>query len=225
MNELKQIVGVRSDLTTARVLIALNQAQDKISQAQDFKEMQTYVTSATNYTGVPINDKFLPFSSSWKNVHSIVLQDGTDSRKLREIPWRKFDRIYPAPESVAPYIPLEYSNWNQQLIFMPVPNAVYPLQVRVTQYPTVFVQTPAGLNTTSQFNGKDDVIIAFAAAYLWRGFGRYDKAMEFENTGGAQLKLAMKADSNRPDLDTADIGRDSGLSGSYWANPFITSVN
>lgn len=223
--EIGTLVGVRTDLTPARIIKALNQAQDKISQYQDFKELQEYVTTYTNYTGVPASDKFLPYSSGWKNVHSIVLQDGTDSRKLKQIPWRKFDRMYPSPESVAPYIPLEYADWNQQLIFMPVPNAVYPLQVRVTFLPAPFVSTTAGLNATSLFNGKDDILIAFACAYLWRGYGRYDKANEWDTTGAAELKLAAKADGNRPDLDTADIARDSGLAGSYWANPFITSVN
>ncbi len=223
-SELGAIVGVRTDLTSARIIIALNQALDKISQFHDFKEMQTYVQTATNFTGVAIADKFLPYSSNWKSVHSIVLQFGTDSRKLKQIPWRKFDRMYPSPESVAAYIPIEYADWNQQLIFMPAPNAVYPLQVRVTLLPTVYTNSTA-LTATSQFNGKDEIILNFAAAYLWRSFGRYDKATSYENEALRMLKLAAIADADRPDLDSAGDDDDSEYQGAYWQNPFISAVS
>jgi hypothetical protein len=199
-------------------------AQDKVSEAQDFKELQTYVNSATNFTGVPAADKYLPYSSSWKTVHSIVLQDGIDSRKLRNMPWRKFDRMYPAPEAVAAYIPLVYADWNQQLVFMPVPDAVYPLVVRVTTYPTPFTLTTP-LTNTSDYTGKDECLVAFASGYLWRSFGRYDKAQEWDSVGQNLLQIAMRADADRPDLDTSGTADDNGpLSGAYWANPWITSV-
>ncbi len=223
--EITANVGNRTDLTLARILKALNFAQDKVSQAQDFKELQTYVTSATNFTGVPINDKYLPYAGNWKTVHSIVLQFGIDSRKLRQMPWRKFDRMYPAPEAVAAYIPLVYSDWNQQLVFMPVPDAVYPLVARVTTYPTAFTTTTP-LTTTSSFLGKDELLMAYSCEYLWRSFGRYDKADEFRTQGDALLQVAMRADADRPDLDTAGSGDDVGpLSGAYWANPWIVSMD
>jgi hypothetical protein len=223
-SELAQLVANRADLTTPRIIIALNHAQDKISQSQDFKELQNVpVATQTNFTGVPINDKLLPYSSGWKAIHSIVLQYGTDSRKLKQIPWRKFDRMYPSPESVAAYIPLEYTDWNQNLVFMPVPNAVYPLQCRVTLLPAAFTSTTPA-NTTSLYNGKDEIILGFAASYLWRGYGRYDKANTFETNAAALLDLAKKADSDRPDLDTAGEGDDSEYQGAYWANPFISSL-
>jgi hypothetical protein len=106
---------------------------------------------------------------------------------------------------------------------MPVPNAVYPLQVRVTQLPVAYtISTPS--STTSQFNGKDEIILAFAAAYLWNSFGRYDKAAQFHSTGSALLDLAKKADADRPDLDTAGDADDTEYQGQYWANPFISAV-
>jgi hypothetical protein len=222
-SELTAIVGNRTDLTLPRLITALNKAQDRIAQEHDFRVMQQYIETQTNYTGVPAADKFLPYSSSWKSIHSIVLQFGTDSRKLKQIPWRKFDRLYPSPESVAAYIPLMYSDWNQKLIFMPVPNAVYPLQVRVTLLPNAYSgATP--LSTTSQFNGCDEVLLDFAAGYLWRGFGRYDKAQAFDASGLQKLQKAIKADNDRPDLDTAGSAGDDQYMGQYWANPFISGV-
>ncbi len=223
-SEITAAVGARTDLTLARIIKGINFAQDEIAKAQDFQELETLVSTATNSTGVPINDKFLSFSSSWKTIHSIVLQNGTESRKLKQMPWRKFDRMYPSPESVSPYIPLVYTQWAQQLLFMPVPNAVYPLQCRVTLFPTAFT-TASPSSQTSQYVGKDDIIVAFAAAYLWRSYGRYDKAQDWMDTGNSLLETAMRSDANRPDMDTATSADDSGpLSGAYWANPWIMSV-
>ena len=225
LSEIGAIVGNRTDLTAGRIINALNFAQDKISQAQDFKELETLQTTATNYTGNPASDKYLPVPGNWKTVHSIVCQYGIDSRKLKNIPWRKFDRMYPMPEAVAAYIPIIYTHWNQKLVFMPVPNAVYVLNARVTTYPVKFTSSSA-LTQTSQFYGKDDILTAFAAGYLWNSFGRYDKATEFYNQAQALLEVAMRADSNRPDLDTAGSADDTyGVSGAYWANPWITSVS
>jgi hypothetical protein len=141
------------------------------------------------------------------------------------MPWRKFDKLFPAPEAVAPYIPLSYSVWQRQLLFMPVPNAVYPLQCRVTQYPTPFSLSNPSAN--SSFLGKDEIIIAYATAYLWNTFGRYDKAMFFQNAGDAMLEKAKIADDTRPDMDTASNGGGGSLNtnGAYWADPFVQSVN
>jgi hypothetical protein len=224
ISEITANVGNRTDLTSARIIKALNFGQDEIAKSQDFQELETYQSAVTSFTGVPIVDKFLTFSSGWKTIHSIVLQDQTESRKLKQMPWRKFDRMYPSPESVSPYIPLVYSQWAQQLIFMPVPNAAYPLQCRVTLFPTAFTSNSA-LTQTSQYIGKDDILIAFACAYLWRGYGRYDKANEFMSNANALLEAAMRSDANRPDMDTASTADDAGpLSGAYWANPWISSV-
>jgi hypothetical protein len=111
------------------------------------------------------------------------------------------------------------------MIFMPVPNAVYPLQCRVSLFPTPY--TTSTLPTyVSQYVGKDDIIIAFASSYLWRSFGRFDKAKTFQQTAVELLETAMRSDKNRPDLDTAGTADDAGpLSGAYWANPWIMDVD
>lgn len=223
--EIVGCVGNRTDLTLSNIIKGINFAQDEIAKAADFQELETYQQLVTSFTGVPIVDKFLPFSSSWKTIHSIVLQNETESRKLRQMPWRKFDRMYPCPEIVAAYIPLVYSQWAQQFIFMPVPNAAYPLQCRVTMQPTAFTAGSA-LTQTSQYVAQDQTIINFAAAYLWRKFGRYDKADEYYNNGMAMLQASLVSDGNRPDMDTSGSADDAGsLSGAYWANPWVLSVN
>jgi hypothetical protein len=223
--EIVSAVGNRTDITLAQCIKGINFAQDEIAKAADFQELETYQQLVTSFTGVPIVDKFLPFSSSWKTIHSIVLQNDTESRKLRQMPWRKFDRLYPCPEIVAAYIPLVYSQWAQQLIFMPVPNAAYPLQCRVTMQPTPF--TINSLTTqTSQYVAQDQTIISFAAAYLWRAKGRYDKADEYTAIGNQMLEASLVSDGNRPDMDTSgDADSGEALSGAYWANPWVTSVD
>lgn len=219
----------RTDLQNARCVTALNFAQAEISRLHDFKELKQFYSVQTQFTDNPFNDKFIPVAPMTKHVHTAVLLDNTLSRKLVEKPWRMFDALWPSPESLARSRPYVYSRWNQQVILYPVPDAVYPVFMRITTYPRPFdLSIPTAV---SDYEWKDDLLIKLACAYLWRSYGRPDKGLEFEQEVfgpdpgriGGMFAAAVKQDTDMPDMEiNSDLG-DLNVMGKYWADPFIRS--
>jgi hypothetical protein len=209
----------RTDLANDRVVRAINFAQTRISRGHDFKEMKGFYNVSTQFTSNPFNDKFVPLAAFIKHVHTVVLKDGTNSRKLVEKPWRQFDRTWPMPEALGRSRSQVYSRWGQNLVLYPVPDGVYALFMRVTQFPRPFNLITAP-NAVSDFESKDDLIIAEACAYLWKSFGRPDKANDFLQESVMHFQAAVKQDSDIPDME---IGLDISTEnlGQYWADPFV----
>jgi hypothetical protein len=212
----------RTDLTQARCVTALNFAQTQISRQHDFKELKAFYNVNTFFTSSAFNDKFLPLAPYTKHVHTAVLLDNTSSRKLVEKPWRNFDRMFPMPEALARSRPAIYSRWNDTLILYPVPQQVYPVFMRITTYPRPF-NLALGPSAVSDYDGKDDILIDLAAAYLWGSIGRTDKASDFIQKGELHFNDAVKQDNDMPDLDiNIDIQTDN--LGNYWADPFARTM-
>jgi len=216
----------RTDLSNDRCVTALNFAQTTISRAHDFKELFSFFTGSTQFTGNSFNDKFVLLAPLIKHIHTAVLIDGTNSRKLVEKPWRQFDKTWPMPEALGRSRPQVYSRWGPSIIVYPVPDAVYPVFCRISTYPRPFNLT-AGPLAVSDYEWKDDIILKLACAYLWKAFGRPDKADDLFNEVGLNHKPisgllgdAIRQDQERPDLEI-NIDVDTANLGEYWANPFI----
>lgn len=218
----------RTDLGSDRVTAALNFAQSEISRLHDFMELKVFTTVSTTFTSDAKADKSITLPALVKHVHTAVLKFGTLSRKLRNKPWRLFDRMFPAPEALARSIPFYYTRWNRTIHLQPVPDMVYPVEMRTTNYPT-----PFGTDVTqvTDYDSKDDLLIKLAAAYLWRSFGRPDKGLEYEievfgpDPGrlGGMFAAAVKQDTDMPDLEVNPSLEDANVLGKYWADPFIKS--
>lgn len=218
----------RVDLPDARCVAALNFAQAEISRLHDFKELKNFYGVSTFFSTDPFNDMFIPLAPMTKHIHTMILRDGVLSRKLRERPWRMFDKAIPAPDALARSRSLYYSRWNQQCILYPVPDAVYPILMRITTYPRPFDLSQP--QAKSDYEWKDDMLIKLAAAYLWKAFGRPDKAndLEIEVFGpdptrvGGIFAASIKQDTDMPDME---ITQESDISvlGKYWADPFVKS--
>jgi hypothetical protein len=211
----------RSDLTNDRCVSALNFAQTRISRSHDFREMKGFYQTATLFTPSAFNDKFLPLAHNIKHIHTMVLNPGdTTARKLVEKPWRTFDRIWPAPEVLARSKPYFYSRWDKTCILYPVPDSVYQVFCRVTTFPRPFnlEQNPQAV---SDYDWKDDILIALACAYLWKSFGRMDKANDYLRESQEHFVTAVKQDTDDPDLEINIDLTDQGFVGRYWADPFV----
>lgn len=207
-----------SDATNTRIVTALNFAQARISRSHDFKEFKGFFNVNTQFTANPFNDKFLPLAPYIKHIHTAVLLDNTSSRKLIEKPWRMFDKEFPMPEALARSRPALYSRWGNTAILYPVPDQVYPVFMRVTSFPRPFNFATAPL-ATSDFEWKDDILIALACAYLWKSFGRADKANDYLHEAQEHFQASIKQDTDMPDMDIG-IDLDTSNLGDYWSDPF-----
>jgi hypothetical protein len=215
----------RSDLTNDRCVTALNFAQARISRSHDFLEMKTFYQTKTSFTNNSFNDKFITLAPYVKHIHTMVLDPGdTTARKLTHKPWRLFDKTWPTPEVLARSKPYYYSRWGLSVaIVYPVPDNVYRVFCRITTFPRPFnlEQFPSA---TSDYIWKDDILVALAAAYLWKSYGRMDKANDYLREAQEHFVTAVKQDSDEPDLEVNLDLDDSGNLGTYWANPFVKSA-
>lgn len=229
--EIRAGLGNRTDVTDSRITAGLNIAQARVSRFWDFQELK--LTATANNTKDPGGnlslDKYLRVPSNLKTVHSLVLQDEANSRKLVEKPWRMFDELFPFPENDPPDRSVLYSRWGYLFILYPIPDNVYKFQLKYTARPTPFgvmdttAQTGA-LTQVSDFEEKDDILINLTLEYFHRSFGRVDKADTFLKMAYGDLEIAKKKDDDRPDMSVSRENLGMYVEGSYWLNPWVKSV-
>lgn len=231
--EILATLGGRTENTAvnlARIVVALNMAQQRIDRDYAFTEMQEVTFAQLNFTGAAEVDKYLVPPPNVRTIHSFVLLDTSAglssqgaSRKLRMMPWRQFDQLIPSPQWLAPGWPEVYTWWGQFLVMAPAPFLQFTAQLRYVKRPTPF--SVDELTQVSDYAEKDDILIMLASAYLWRTLGRADRATSFEADAKVMLDEAIERAVEQPDMDVGRTGRQGVLSGAYWANPFIESVN
>jgi hypothetical protein len=232
-NEILAGLGNRSDITTDRIVIALNLAQQRIARSYDFSELATTSFAQMNFTGFPQMDKYMIPPADTKTIHSFVVLDTSSgqgslgqSRKVVEKPWRWFDAHYPAPEWLPAGWPSIYKRWGNTIVMVPAPFLQFTAQLSYTRYPLPFSAAPAPYTTQiSEFENKDDVLIEYSLAYFFKGLGRNDRAVYFEGLAKEQLDEAIERDDTRPDIEASrDMPAVAGMPlGPYWSDPWVKS--
>lgn len=220
-----------STVSLVRIVRALNMAQQHISRAHTFQELQLTALADMAYTANPLVDKFLVPPQGIRTLHSFVLVDTSSgfsskgmSRKLVEKPWRWFDRMFPAPEWLPASWPEIYTWWGSVLVMAPAPQAAYTAQLRYVANPEPFVTSDT--TQVSEYEQKDDILLNLAIAYFWRSLGRADRSQYFMGLGQEQLDEAIARDGEHPDMEVSrDIDGGIGPVGDYWSNPWVNSVN
>lgn len=224
-------LGNRTDITTDRLVLALNLAQDRISRSYDFSEMATVAFAQMSFTSNPALDKYLVPPPRTKTIHSFVLLDTSgglssmgQSRKVIEKPWRWFDQHFPAPEWLPPNWPMLYKRWGDVIVMAPAPFLQFTAQLSYTTFPTPFVQ--GFQNQTSDFQNKDDLLITYALSYHSKLLGREDRAAYFETLSKELLDEAIERDDTRPDIEVSrDVPALRGAAeGPYWSNPWVRTA-
>ena len=212
----------RTDLTNQRCVAALNIAQAQISRKHDFQELKGFYNVHTYFTSNAYNDKFIPLAGFIKHIHTVVVLDNTASQKLKHKPWRQFDREWPMPEALGRSRPAVYTRWGTSCIVYPVPQQVYPVVMRITNFPRPFDLTN-GPGAVSDYEWKDDILIKLASAYLWKSYGRPDRADDFLAEANELFMDAVKQDSDEPDLDV-NLDLNTYNLGNYWQDPFARTA-
>jgi hypothetical protein len=202
-------------VSDVRILRWVNWAQGYLADLHSYEEMRYKDTSkVTNAT-----DNSLTWPDRMKDLYSATVQDGARSQKLTYVLARDFDTIIPRPATYSKNIPTWYVDFGSTFELFPMPDAVYPVYIRISRYPT---DIAAG--TSSALLRKDALITAMATV-----FGFYS-LREIEDAGywGGEIVPALYEASLTGDHSAEDwvpIARGFGVSsatitGKWWLNPF-----
>ena len=226
--EVRANFGNRTDLDT-RLTRVLNLAQERLARMRDFEEMQVTTTTTLSYTGVPATDVIgtLPDVAPYiREIHSVLLKDGTMSRKLRRVLTRTWDRVITDPAAIgAAEHPVMYQIWNFRagtFEVYPPPNKTFTLQWRLTQWPTPL----SGDTDVSIFRFKDELLIELATVYLGNQLGKEDDASKHWKKFRELFAEALEVDAQNSDVEvmpTSASGQGT-LPMNYWQDPFVKGM-
>lgn len=216
-DEVRYGLGNRTDLDT-RLGRFLNLAQQRLARMHDFDEMETRSVVTIDNTGAATDgDIVLP---SLRELYSIVIHDGSRSRKLDARSTRWFDRMVPKPDYHTRDIPSIYMTWSNTAYLFPLPEKAYTNAVflRWTKWPTDLTGT-----ATSEFLQKDELLIELALVYAYRSLGNPEEALKHNRFALALMSESEDTDRTKPDLgqvgDAKQVGGQSAV-GDYWLDPF-----
>ena len=218
-DELRTALGGRTD-QDARLARAINLAQVRAARLWDFDELRrTY--KATNFYNNNSDDRFLAFPANIRKVHSLVLEDGANSRKLTYVPPRQWDKFLSSVETSRRGRPTHYTKWQDQIEFYPIPDKQYTWRLRCTVWPADL----SADTDKSDLDEKDDLIIALAASWIYLTLGDNDRAAYWYRVARSLFQEGMSEEGAQVDLEIK-AGDPVGAvtAAQYWSDPFVRSA-
>lgn len=222
-DEVRSALGGRTDLDS-RLGRSINLAQQRLARMHDFYEMQIISTHQIMNNNLD-NDRFLQLPTL-REVYSLVLLHGAESRKLVNRTTQWLDRIISMPEYWARQIPTDYVVWGTYIEMYALPLDTYTLRMRWTQWPLAL----SADTDLSQFLHKDELLIELALVYLYNSLGKESDASKHETRVKTLMSEALEMDRTHPDLNILPGLSDVQAQGNTnnptpWLNPFNTTGN
>jgi len=212
-DEIRSALGGRVDLN-ARLPRAINLAQQRLARIHDFDEMEILTTTTFGFTSTDA-DRFLSLPAK-REVFSIILLDGAQSKKLKQRTVRFWDNRIPMPEYWNRNRPIEYVLWGDKAEIWPMADAAYSVRIRWSKWPTDLVNP----TDVSEFLQKDDILIELAVIYILNSLGKEEDASKHTITLRTLLAEVVTIDDTKPDLDIEPSGNYTPI-GDSWLNPFV----
>ena len=223
MNREELRVEVRANIKRTSTGVAdgrinnwLNWAQSYLSDLHTYEEMRGKDTSKSTADG----DNSVSWPTRMKDLYSMTLQDGSNSRKLTYVNPREFDIIIPRPAVYTEDRPSWYVDYGSTFELFPIPNAVYSLVIRCSTHPIDFANDAV----SSTLLRKDALICAVATTFgFWSlreledatYWGRemvpplYEASLTGDHSGEDWIPIARGFSLNQ-----------SSVQGEWWTNPF-----
>jgi len=198
-----------------------------LARVQDFDELKTWNTTQTTTR----SKKDYVVGVDWdlirlKDIITIKLMDGANSRKLLYRPPREIDEVLPYPSTLGEQKPSFYTVRGNTIELLPIPDAAYSVYIYHTQWPADLS------NDSDQTVFSDDLIdvIVSLAADMVNSF--YEKDIQSTRSDWAKrakelLGIAVKEDTTHPDRKFFARPFDPGTTtytGEYWKQPFVDKV-
>ena len=222
-DEVRAALGNRTDLD-ARLPRVINLAQQRLARIHDYDEMEVISTTVISNTGND-NDKYLTLPLK-REVFSIVLLDGANSRKLIQRTPQYWDRRLPMPEYWSRDRSQDYIIWGNVVEIWPLPDASYTLRMRWSMWPADLVNA----NDKSEFLNKDELLIELSLVYLLNSLGKEADAAKHSAIVSMLMAEAAAKDDTKPDLNIlpsasdAQVLAEGGIGSTPWIDPFVKST-
>lgn len=176
-----------------RITTYINWAQLNIADEHTYEEMRT-VWSATTVEIGGSRQRY-PFPTNMKDIYSLVIVDGTESRKLKYVNARNFDTVVPYPAAWSTGTPTHYIDYGANFELWRIPDADYVMLMRCSLYPTEFSSD----TDTSDLQNKDQLMVALASAKILRALRELEDAEYWQGEADRLTLLAHKSDHNAED--------------------------
>ncbi len=222
--ELRSSLGGRTDLN-ARLTTVINLAQMRIARKYRWEELEALFTNTTAFTSTPASDKFLALPLNVRDIYSVRLIDGANSQKLTRVPNRSWDKRIPEPEYHSTGRPSLYTLRRNIMEFWRVPDKAYDLVAFGIIWPTAF--TDASPSAVSTLDQKDDMLITLSMSWIRMSLSEIDAAARWWTIYADMINDSVNEEVEKPDLDfPVGLKADDGaLSGNYYQDPFVKSVD
>lgn len=217
------LLTLQSGTTVAtRMATWVNRAQLWIARRADLLNFD-YTTSTV------ANQQSYAFPPQIRRIFTMRLLDGLNSRKLAcVLPW-EMDRKVPSPSSLTSARSWFYVPFKETLTFQlfPLPDNVYTLELRCSQYPTDLVTA----TSVSQYTNCDDAIVAYATMFAFRWLQETSDAADWMRYGDEIVDMIREnADEAHryadwsPSPDGFSVNGTDAV-GDWVNNPFVRDTN
>ncbi len=211
----------RSGSTTQSVLEEMYEwSQLRLARAYSFPELDVRDTTTADTVADTKTYSFATLfgaSARVKDILSVVIEDGTSSRKLKRLLMREFYHRHPYPEAETSRKPVYYCRVSNSIDFFPVPDAVYDIHTIRSDWPT----RATGDSYQSQFEYKDDLLIVGTIVEFFNFFQEFNDAARWNRIWKQKLIESIKPIIHPKDWSPEGRAFNSSVltPGDFWKDP------
>jgi hypothetical protein len=211
-----------------RCIDFLNWAQQRVARFYSFHELNTYTESAatvasTSRYPLVTGTNNLGLTRP-KDIQSVRLIDGANSRILRRRSPRWFDQKFPLVTTYSDGRPSLYIRWGNNLELFRRPDAVYTLYIRYPQWAPDLVS--GGSDTV--FENKDQLLICGGILEGYLHFAEYEQATQWLQKFLGLLVDGVRAEGDidwEPQAQAMSTEPGGYSSGEPWLDPYATTLD
>lgn len=207
--EVRSALGGRTDLDD-RLTVIINLSQMRMARMKRWEELEAIYTNSIGNTGDLTTDKEVALSANFRDMYTLRVIDGDNTQKLVFYPYRVWDQQIPYPEKLARNRPKIYTLWRKTIELYPIPDQTYTLWARAIFWPTDFTGTSVPTQK-SDFDQKDDAIIALSISYAFSSLKKYEDAGKWFAIFANMMRNSISEEFEWPDID---LGPNPGVGGS-----------
>lgn len=218
LEEVRDAVARRADVSEARIFRALNMAQDRI-----FREPVHWPDTERHretVSGIVLGQDTIPLTSligvgeTVHEVYTLRYQESVNIwYRLKYIDPRMWDRY---STDFASAYPAYYTYWGDSISLYPRPDRNFDVQLR-------YAIVPWKITASTQeilFGTMSGILVAYAVSHILHSVGRAQEAAVPYRIARQQLENAMM-NLRRVTDEQSPAFNESGYTGEYWNNPFV----